>query len=59
MIYSVKYETHDGLEQLSQALKREWQRIPQVRIQNLIRSLPWRCRIVLTARNIYDILCKI
>ena len=27
----------------------EWQRIPQVRIQNLIRSLPWRCRIVLTA----------
>jgi hypothetical protein len=37
------------LEQLSQALKREWQRIPQVRIQNLIRSLPWRCRIVLTA----------
>jgi hypothetical protein len=36
--------------QLSQALPHEWQRILQVRIQNLIRSMPIharRCRTVL------------
>jgi hypothetical protein len=35
-----------SLDQLGQALLHEWQRIPQVKIPNFIRSMPMRCRIV-------------
>ena len=38
-----------SLDQLSQALQHDWQRIPQTRIQNLIRSMPRRCRTMLAA----------
>ena len=40
-----------SLDQFSQALQHEWQRIPQVRIQNLIRFMPRRCRTVLAAHG--------
>ena len=40
-----------SLDQLSQALLHEWQRIPQVKIPNFIRSMPMRCRIVLAAHD--------
>ena len=52
---SVRYRhhPHQSLDQFSEALQHEWQRIPHARIQNLIRSIPRRYRTVLAA-HAYD-----
>ena len=40
-----------SLDQLGQALQDEWQRIPQIPTQHLIRSASKRCRTALTAHG--------
>ena len=42
---------HELLDRLGQALQHEWQMIPHVRIQNVIRFMSRRCRTVSAAHG--------